>query len=575
MITTPIIPENLAPIASILRQYLSPLLNWFSKLVYQRLQQREPEHRLLVLEQILDLSEMESACAKYHKGNGQGRPVVHAVPRLVRAMLVKYLYNYSLRQLEEAIRYHSMVKWFVGYPIFAEGPDHSTLERFELYLILNHSRLFFDTTLRQIDVAFPDERHRPQLGDTFAMHANAALETIIKRLRHTVQELLRAYLCADATAYACLWVQLDEGALFGSADEKTECYLSSDEWRQRLLRTVAASLHCLTRLRQTALASSVACWLERLEKILDDELHLVRDAQGRLTHVSLLPEKKRGSYRICSATDPDSTIRNHGPGKQAHGFNISVAATTDFIREIQADTGSRPDSAPIPELLQAQIDHHDLVPDKFIYDQAAGRGKTVHLVDQVSDGRTQLVAKPVRSRKMKMGKKKEGFTPQAFTLSQDGFSLTCPHNRISQRKYRSGSGDGDNFRFIAPQCLGCPFLSPCRGSDVPPTTPRNVFISDYRAEWDKLLAYSQTDDFKRDMRLRPQVERIIAGLVLHNGARRARFRGLQKVDFQAKMCATAYNLKRWLSLLSGKPRPTRRRFAAPAPPQGQVGLVTG
>jgi hypothetical protein len=65
--------------------------------------------------------------------------------------------------------------------------------------------------------------------------------------------------------------------------------------------------------------------------------------------------------------------------------------------------------------------------------------------------------------------------------------------------------------------------------------------------------------------------RRVSFLVLHNGARRARFRGLAKVDFQVKMAATAYNLKRWLVLLAGKPkalpRPSRRHYPIPAPSQ--------
>ena len=52
-----------------------------------------------------------------------------------------------------------------------------------------------------------------------------------------------------------------------------------------------------------------------------------------------------------------------------------------------------------------------------------------------------------------------------------------------------------------------------------------------------------------DMKLRPHVERIIAGLTRYNGARRARRCGEDKADFQAKMDATAFNIKRWLCLL--------------------------
>lgn len=561
-----IIPETLAPIAPIVKQNLTLLLIWLSDLVYQRLISRDSNHLLCQLDQMLDWHESESICTGYHKLNGMGSPVEHSVSRLLRAMMVKYLYGCSLRELEEKIRYNILVKWFVGYPIFANGPDHTTLHRFEMYLYIHQPRLLFDTMLRQIQAAFPGERQLAQMGDTFAMHANAALETLIQRLRHTAQELLLAYRQADPAGYARLWEQLAEAALFGSAKEKTECYLSPNEWRQRLLVTVTALLSCQHHIGQATVTPAVQSWLKRLDKILADELRIAQDEAGHLSHLAV--RTKRGQYRICSATDPEATIRNHGQKKRDFGYNVSVLATTHFICEIQVDTGSRPDSEAIPDLLQSQLEHHDHSPEKLIYDQAAGFGKIAHQVHQVTDGRTQLVAKPVPS-KRKAGR----FAPEDYILSADGLALTCPNGRQSRRKYRSGSGDGDNFRYIAPQCLGCAFLQPCRGSEETPATPRNVFISDYRAEWEQLHAYSQTEAFKDDMQLRPQIERIIAGLVLHNDARRARFRGQEKVSFQAHMCATAYNLKRWVAILQNKRPKKRRRFGAPPPSQAEVGLA--
>ena len=77
---------------------------------------------------------------------------------------------------------------------------------------------------------------------------------------------------------------------------------------------------------------------------------------------------------------------------------------------------------------------------------------------------------------------------------------------------------------------------------------RQVFISDHRPLVEAAKAYNQTDDFKADMKLRPLIERIIAALTRYNGARRARSRGTPKADFQAKMNATAANIKRWLRL---------------------------
>ena len=561
------IPENLTPIAPIFKNHLPELLFWFSQLVYSRLISREQGHLLVQLTHLLDWGEMETACGAYHQRNGNGRPVEHTVSRLLRAMLIKYLYGCSLRELEEKIRYNIMVKWFVGYPIYAAGPDHTTLHRFELYLCVHHPRLFFDNVLRQIEQAFPDERPSTLIGDTFALHANAALESLIERLRHTTQELLSAYQTDQSAAYKQLWSIMDHDGLFGKEEEKTECYLSTTEWQQRLFNAVAAILNCQHHIRQDEVSASVQLWLDRLDKIFADELRLEREENGQLRYLTLL--RKRGRYRICSATDPEATIRNHGGSKKDFGYNVSVLATIHFIYEIQADTGSRPDGDALPDVFQTYMAHQGTAPEKLIYDQAAGHGKTAAQIAEISKQQTQLVSKPNKKKKKKEG----AFTHDDYHYDPETHTLTCPNERVATRVYRSGNADGDNFRFVAGQCVGCPFLKQCRGSEVEPTTHKTIFLSDYQEEWYQLQAYSKTDEFKQDMKLRPQIERVIAGLVLHNDARRARFRGKAKVDFQMKMCATAYNLKRWVVLQQGKPTKKRKRFSAPRPIGGEVGLV--
>jgi hypothetical protein len=60
-----IIPNNLTPIAPILAQYLSPLLIWFSSLVYERLIASEHDHLLYRLHSLLDFTKLEAACADY------------------------------------------------------------------------------------------------------------------------------------------------------------------------------------------------------------------------------------------------------------------------------------------------------------------------------------------------------------------------------------------------------------------------------------------------------------------------------------------------------------------------------
>jgi hypothetical protein len=122
-------------IFSAIQANLMPLLRWFSEEMYRRLLGREPQHFLVRLHQHLDCVPLEESCAEYHHRSGSGAPVVHGVPRLVRILLIKYLLNLSLREVESAIRWNLLVKWFVGYAVFDAGPDHATLERFEQWCV--------------------------------------------------------------------------------------------------------------------------------------------------------------------------------------------------------------------------------------------------------------------------------------------------------------------------------------------------------------------------------------------------------------------------------------------------------
>lgn len=568
MINNLIIPETLLPIAAILADYLQPVLAWVSQFIFQQLLTQNKRHPLIVIEQILDFSALEQACVTFHETTAvRGRPVTHTVSRLLRAIFIKYWYDLSLRQLEERLRYDMLIRWFVGYGLHQEIPDHTTLHRFEAYLYQQHPGLFFSHLLNQIDATLADGHEQVQIADTFALRANAALESLLQRLRHSTYLLLHTWQASDPEGYAAICPHLNDQSLFGLQTEKREFLLARDEWRQRLLSTVQAIEECLALLPPLETRSpDLHCRVAQLTKIMTDELDITRDTNSRLVAVACLPEKKRGHFRSFSATDPDASIRNHGSHKVDPGYNISLSTTPDFIRQIQADTGSVADVTPIPHLLTAQAARGDTLPQKLLYDQIAGNGKTAHLVKVASNRRTQLVAKP------KYPKPAATFSPEDFTLSQDALCLTCPNGRTTYRRFRSGDGDGFKFRFLPAQCLACPLLTRCRGKDTTPTTHRDVFISDYRPDFDRLLAYSQTDDFKQDMKLRPQVERVIAGLVLHNGARYARFRGLPKVDFQVKMCAMIYNAKHWLVLLAQKDgrskRPVRRRWGVPPPSRG-------
>jgi hypothetical protein len=552
--------------------YWAVLVKFFSDYLLEHALAHASSHLLVKLNKKLDFAPLEKLAAEYHHQSGPGAPVTHATSKLIRAMLVKYLYDFSLRETEERLYSDTIIRWFVGYGLFDSPPDHTTLERFELWLKDHQRCAIFDETLDQIRQDYPDE-HQVQIGDSYALCANAARENLTPMILHLCKKLLRsaAETLPEQLAYALRgfdWLRL-----FGVKPEPREYKLNKAQRAERLQTVVLAALDLHQRLSTLvkdrpnsdfpALRTQLGC----LSKIIADEV-LVENGV-----VQRLPPKQQGSFRIGSATDLEATYRVHGPDPEdtSFGYNVQVAISkSSFVSEIRAYTGAVPDQAGVAALVGDQKERQGICPEKLIYDQAAGCGKTRAEVEKISDGQTQLSAKlPPYETHTKL------FAPYDFVLSQDGKTLTCPNHKSTQAAFSAGSGDGRNFRFYeylcwegplpkgkqAPdltQAKRCPLWEKCRQADQGPRTVRQVFISDYREQVLAAQAYNQSEEFTRDMKLRPGIERIIFELTHYNGARQARRVGLDNADWQAKMNATAYNLKHWLRMSD------RRNLAVPA-----------
>jgi IS5 family transposase len=581
-------------IPAILLFYHQILLAWAQEIFLADALAHAPNHLLVRLKDLLDFGPLERVCADYRHRSGPGCPPTYPISLLVRAILVGWLYVLSLRKLEERLHCDLVARWFVGCQPGDPIPDHSTLGRFELWLVFNHPDLYFSTFLSQIDRCFPQERRAIQIGDTYAMLANAADEGLVKRIRHVCLRLTMELQESFPGKFESYLQGFDWCALFGVKPEKAdkehlgEGLMDKASRAQRLERTVLAALDFRQRVGSLLDGYDkqqygvVRGWCSYLDKVLADEVLVERDAAGQPVKASELPNEKKGDFRLISATDPEATLRVHGETQEdvALGYNVQVSVTPNaFIRETKAYTGADPDQSGVATLVSAQKERQEAsgeavqLPPKLIYDMAAGNGKTRTDVKEASDGKTQLVAKS-----MPYDQRSERFGPYDFTLSADGKVLTCPNGNTSTIAYPSGSGDGRTFRFLACQCwhgeppkrmkaasseqlaARCPLWKQCRDSRQGPGAMRQVFISDYRAQVLAAEAYNRTEDFRREMKLRPLVERVIFELTNYNGARDCRRRGQLAADFQAKMCATSHNLKQWVRKLS-RVAPARRQAA--------------
>jgi len=281
----------------------------------------------------------------------------------------------------------------------------------------------------------------------------------------------------------------------------------------RLLERVSAVRTALWS-PQDLVGRAVLRWQTLVAKILHDEFSVACDAAGMVSKATLRLKHIKGSYVIGSVVDPEATFRYHGDRCEL-GYNISVAATPNFIREIAAATGAVPDSQGVAPLVAAQQAALGCVPPKLIYDQAAGMPKIFADVSRVTGGATQLVARLIQH-----GQADGRFHPLDFALGEDG-GLTCPQQQTTYGRCRSQTADGWVYRFPVDLCQACPLTAPCRGNKLATHKPRTVFVTDYVFHQRRALAYLATPAAQVDLRRRAYIERIIAGLVRYQGARRA------------------------------------------------------
>ena len=553
-----ILPEKLQEIVD---KHEDHLKKHFSEHLFAELVIRNRQHWLVLLSEHLDLGEIERACQHFHHQAGPGKPPTHGVDKMVAALLVGWLYGHSLRELEERLNTDMLVRWYVGYDLFEITPDHATLGRFEFWVLSQHRRVYFDSVLGQIYAQHPAQRQQAQIGDTYALQANAARQGPVVIWRRLSMRVLEAAF-QDLPELGQVVSGLNWMNLFGPPKEKHFARLTSAERSARLQQTALAAQDLWQRLQnllddhpQTEFGNLRQA-LKYLQKAIQDEVIIAGN--------EVTVRQKKGPYAMGSATDPEASFRNHGERDGEPditlGYNPQVAATKDgLITETQAHTGAMTDQQTVVDLITEQKAHHDVCPPKLIYDKAGGTGKVRHAVAQASDEQTTVAAALPD-----YAGRSDRFGPYDFSLSEDSSTLTCPQGKSTNVAYPSHSGDGRNFRFFPWQCwLGepptrmkqadlskrCPLWEQCRDSRQGPRSMRQVFISDYRHLVAAAQAYNETDNYKQDHKLRQRIERVVAELVRYNGARRCRRIGLGPADWhppekrrgwQAKMSAPAY-----------------------------------
>ena len=462
----------------------------------------------------------------------RGRPA-KSPAMLTMVTILQRREDLSDREAEERVRYDLRWKYALGLEVNDEGFDHSLLGKFRDRLLAHgKERASFERLLEKLveeQVLKPKE---VQITDATQLVADIAIPNtlgVVWKANRSLQVSLKAR-GKEVPG-------VDAGQYRGEVRYER---LSEDEQRGKLVELVEDSrrLVALVEARGKKLPRSVRKKVEVLRRILGQRVE--HDDEGKVVE-----RKGRVPDRVISPVDPEARwgrtgYRDARPGYKA---NLMVAAESQFItniRTIPAMAGEEEDTL----AMVAEQRPLGLKPAKLLADARYGSLKNIVGLKETG---TVLVA-PLKRRVRHYG----NFGADEFTYLEGEGTVRCPAGKTA--RYRVRKERGLLFRFAEEDCQSCGLKERCIGGPRR-ARRRSVSLPYEHRELTQVREYMKTESFKEEMKRRRGIEPKIAELVRWHGMRRARYRGLAKVNLQCLFTALVVNIKRWFNL---------RRARAPA-----------
>jgi transposase len=473
------------------------------------------DHLLVRLDKALDLDWIREATRGYYSHTG--RPSVDPVA-LVKMLLIGYLYGIpSERRLAEEVRLNIAYRWFSGYNLDEETPNHSVFSkaraRFgrELFLLV-----FKDVLSRCAEAGLL--KGDALLVDCTIIDADASMKSLVE-------------LSGSPEEY---WRKLDE-------EEKTKS--------------------------------------NRGPKPGGGGRELGKHFKGEkadLEKMGRRTTKKSASYlNKKSESDPDATVYFQ-PGKGVSlAYKVHVAAdTSGIITAVTATPSAVHESSKLPEMLDQHEESLPL-PPAIAADSKYGSDEALTFLQE---GKGMKTAIPLPG-DFKKGKR---FPREQFTYDEDGDSYTCPAGKTLERKSKDSKKKIVIYRGNPGDCLSCALRHECMGK----TAKARHLARPYGEVRENAEEFKCSD---KGMELLAARKTVLEGLFGEakrcHGLRRAKQRGVEKVEVQALLIATVLNIKRLLKGLEQTTGSARSIIAsgltgfidyllrAPLSPKGSLILV--
>ena len=466
-----------------------------------------------------------------------GRPPIS--PKLLAmVLLLQFHKNLSDREMERACMYDIEIKYALGLKLNERPFDHSSLGDFRKRLLEHgQSKMIFDKILNRLIDLELIKRDEIQRIDATHMIADIAIPTVVALVKKGIREILKPLKGQKPQVYENIIKKIDTDEYTREkVNQADEGRLDIEKRKVKLVKVVTDARNMLKGLEDVHVSRGLRKRIELLQRILRENVN----ESGAKPQEREYKDKPKDI--LVSPIDEDARYGCKSDTKRFVGYkaNITESVENRFITNIDVMRGNRPDGEPTVGMVVEQK-KNGLVPQKLIGDAAYADGINRKLLN---DNWTKVVA-PLRKTNVSTQKV---YPKSMFHFDEEMLTLTCPQGVKTDVYFEDRTHGLKQFHFPMSICRKCRVRKECTNAEE---GRRTVGISMFNKELREAEVYNTTEQFKIDMKLRPPIEGKLSELTRYHGLRRARYRGLIKVQLQSYFTAAVVNIKRWIKLILG------------------------
>jgi transposase len=431
----------------------------------------------------------------------RGRPSIDPIVFFKLQLVMFFEGIRSERKLVETARLNLAHRWYLGYALNEELPDHSSLTRIRQRLGVDIFQRFFEQVVdlcQEAGLVWGRELY----VDATKVNANADLDSLVPRFYHAAKTHVADVFVEEPT------VASGEGALLAP----------SDDLPSGIVRLPSEGI-------DAAKVVDPPPWRLLEQRRLDPN----RGAAWGYERTS--------AWRV-SMTDPDATPMRTGSGTSLgyHDHYVVDGGKARIILAALVTPADVMENVPLRDLLWRVCFRRKVRPSQVTGDTTYGTVENIVALEEA--GIRAYVPLPDFDHRTPFYGKGEF----VYDAARDAYR--CPQGQVLPRRKTKYTEAEVMYRADAVTCNACPVKAACTASDH----GRIVHRSFYATDLERVRGYHTTEPYAKAIRKRKVwVEPLFAEAKDWHGLRRFRLRGLTNVNIEGLLIAAGQNLKRFLA----------------------------